>query len=304
MRAMVDFDAARVEPRPSTAAQRQLMVFARRIALLGCVVLALLLIGARRRSRSARATDSGTRSAGRWTPPRPWGASRSRTPSSARSCTSRWSSLGVGTLFYALAHGRRAVRRGAPRRPARPAPHAEDDRLAQRPPHRLRLRPRRAARSRATCTPRGAELRRRSTRTPITASGPRAWGSTSSRATPPTTRCCGRRASRAPARSSCARTRTPTTCSSRSPRASCASDISIVARAAARGHREEAQAGGGRPRDLALQVERHRDGAARAAPPAQRRGRRRRRVPPRGDRGREGLRGARAGARRTSAAAR
>ena len=46
MRAMVDFDAARVEPRPSTTAQRQLMVFARRIALLGCVVLALLLIGA------------------------------------------------------------------------------------------------------------------------------------------------------------------------------------------------------------------------------------------------------------------
>ena len=60
-------------------------------------------------------------------------------------------------------------------------------------------------------------------------------------------------------------------------------DIAIVARAEPRGEREQAAPRRRRPRDLALQVLRHRDGAARPAPERHRHDGRRRRVPAGGD---------------------
>ena len=50
--------------------------------------------------------------------------------------------LGVGSSSCA-GHGCGLLRRRSPRRPAGRSAHAEDDRLAQRPPHHLRVRPRR-----------------------------------------------------------------------------------------------------------------------------------------------------------------
>jgi voltage-gated potassium channel len=97
-----DRPSRHVPDRPRTAAQRQLMTFARRIALLGAIVLALLLLGA-----LGLALTEGV---GPWYSFR-WALATAATVGGfpqARTTTGQivevaLTLLGVGTLFYALA---------------------------------------------------------------------------------------------------------------------------------------------------------------------------------------------------------
>ena len=130
--------------RPSTVTRRQLHFFARRVALLGAIVAGLLALGT---VGLVLAEGVGGWYAFRWaldTAATVGGFPQPRTLA-GQIIHVLLIVLGVGTLFYGLVtvtelfvggpHGRRSPADGA----------SEDDRLAHRPSHHLRLRPRGAS---------------------------------------------------------------------------------------------------------------------------------------------------------------
>ena len=202
-----------------------------------------------------------------------------------------------GYALLRLGDDDRVLRRRSSGRDPRGAPNPEEDRRPLRPPPDLRLRPGRAGRSPATCRPAATPS---SSSTTVREQGDRG---PDRRSVPPRP-ALGRRDAAG------GRDR---------PRAisvlACVDSdaenifICLTAQGAALGHhdrrpgerrglREEAAAGRRRPGDLAVQVERRRDGAAGAPPAGRRRRRRRTRVPDGGDRGHRGLRGRGQGDRR------
>ena len=160
-------------------------------------------------------------SAGRSTRSPRWAAFASPAPPAGQIVNVALIVLGVGTLFYALATvvdffvaGHLGDLLG------RPA-HAEDDRLPRTTTTSSAGSAAWGARSRATCRAARADyvvVDSNAQNRDLADTGRCA----SSRATEPTRRCFCRPASPAPARSSRVRTPTRTTCSSRSPPASCA----------------------------------------------------------------------------------